>query len=329
MRTLRTLLAGEARSAEAWLARLQSPDCTQAEREAFEQWRAAYASRSRDFTQAERIHRQASALAADPLLVASAKTARRRSATRAHRKQFMRRAAIPAVAAVALIFSIGYWRNEMGRVTTQHFATTTGEVRTLQLTDGSKVVLDTASAMTVRYSAGTREVTLEAGRAQFDVVHTAARPFTVHAGNGVIEDIGTRFQVRDQDGGATVTLIEGQISVDLPEARWHRTLKPGQEVSYHSDVGDIVREVDLADALGWTHGDLVFKDSNLGELVDEMNRYSQTKLLLGDDSLRTLTVSGVFHAGDQVSLVQALESGWSLQATQVAKNEIVLRSQHR
>jgi transmembrane sensor len=319
----------EVRSAEAWLVRLQAPDCTQAEREAFEQWRAVDPSRSHDFALAEHIHCQASVLASDPMLAMSAKMAHRRTAKRAQRNQLVRRLALPVAAAASLVIAIGHFRNENDSVTIQHFVTATGQLRALQLSDGTKVVLDTASTMTVSYSTKTRDVTLEEGRANFDVAHNATRPFIVHAGGAVIHDIGTRFQVCDQDNSATVTLLEGEITVNLPKAGWQSTLRPGQEVSFRSNGPGIVRNIDVADALSWTHGDLVFKDRNLAGLLDEMNRYSQVKVVLGDTSLRNLPVSGVFHAGDQVSLVQALQNGWSIQAAHVSRDEIVLYARPR
>ncbi|MBR0345279.1 MAG: hypothetical protein IJI03_08470, partial [Rudaea sp.] len=105
---------------------------------------------------------------------------------------------------------------------------------------------------------------------------------------------------------------------------------PGQQVSF--DRGGrlgTASAADLAVAQGWTRGDLVFKNRSLADLVAEMNRYSDTKLQLGDESLRKLTISGVVHAGDQASLVQALRSGWSLQAKQTSPREIVLQTAPR
>src|SRR3546814_12347546 len=64
------------------------------------------------------------------------------------------------------------------------------------LEDGSRVRLDTNSALVVRYSRKHRDVVLERGRAQFDVAHAPQRPFTVHAGPGTVRAVGTQFQVQ-------------------------------------------------------------------------------------------------------------------------------------
>lgn len=68
----------------------------------------------------------------------------------------------------------------------------------------------------------------------------------------------------------------------------------------------------------------MFKQRRLDELLTEMNRYSKQQVRLADPSMGGLTVSGVFHAGDQDALVAVLERGWSLRAERRGADEIVL-----
>lgn len=312
-------------AAAAWLARLQAPDCTAAERDAFERWRAEDVRHASSFAEVERIHEGAAALKDDPLLAAAARQARRRTGARAALRHRMRWLAVPAAAAAVLVV-VGLHYAMLDRATVDHYATAVGEQRTFHLSDGTELLLDTDSSLTVRYSARQREVTLEHGRAEFDVTHLPQRPFVVRAGDGVVRDIGTNFQVGYEKGVARVTLFEGDVSVSLPVLHWSTNLQPGQQVSYRASGPSAVQSVDPSVARSWTTGDLVFKDRPLDELVDEMNRYSKTKIRLGDGKLRNISVSGVFHAGDQNSLTQALQAGWSVRATHGPSGEIVLHS---
>ena len=322
MTTLPTDTPPEPDHAEAWLARLQAPDCSVAEREAFERWRSASPARSDAWAQVVRIHRRSAELAGDPLLRAAARGARRQGARAAGRRRL--RWALPVAVAAMLLLAAIAWRVAVEPTPVQHYATGVGEQRTLYLSDGSAVLLDTDSAVSVRYGASRRDVTLDRGRAQFQVIHEALRPFLVHACDGVIRDIGTRFQVRRQARDVSVTLLDGTVSVSLPANGEHSTLVPGQQISYGNGRLGTARPADLRVANGWTHGDLIFRNRRLAELVVEMNRYSNTKLRLGDAVLDGMPVSGVFHAGDQLSLAQALHSGWSLRVEQVSPREIVL-----
>ena len=67
--------------------------------------------------------------------------------------------------------------------------TATGEVSTVVLPDRSTAMLDSGSAIAVRYSGAERRVELLQGRAWFEVRHGDNRPFRVAAAGGV-----TRFR---------------------------------------------------------------------------------------------------------------------------------------
>ncbi len=91
---------------------------------------------------------------------------------------------------------------------------------------------------------------------------------------------------------------------------------------------DLNRIAELAGIRGWTEGNLVVKEWPLEAVVAEMNRYSDTKLRLGDPALGRVPISGVFKAGDQQSLVLALEYGWSFRVDpRPDAGEIVLSRQ--
>src|SRR3546814_951836 len=103
-------------------------------------------------------------------------------------------------AAAVLVLAVGAgWRLWDPMQPPQRYATAIGQQHDVALEDGSRVRLDTNSALVVRYSRKHRDVVLERGRAQFDVAHAPQRPFTVHAGPGTVRAVGTQFQVRHQD----------------------------------------------------------------------------------------------------------------------------------
>lgn len=211
-------------------------------------------------------------------------------------------------------------------VTQQTYATAIGEQRTLTLPDGTEVRLDADSSVVARYSEHQREVEVERGRVQFVVADDPKRPFRVEAGPSTIRDIGTTFQVARHGQHVSVGLIEGAVVVTASGSRERSLLGPGQAVDVDARGAiSAKRPFDLEVARGWTRGQLVFKQRRLDQLVAEMNRYSHTPVRLADPELEALTVSGVFHAGDQASLVAALEQGWSLEAERTADGAIVLR----
>ena len=93
-----------------------------------------------------------------------------------------------------------------------HYAAA-GETKLVTLDDGSHVELDAKSAMTVRYSAGERRLTLLEGEAWFEVAPDPARPFVVEALGGTVTALGTAFDVALEKARAQVTVTQHRVSV--------------------------------------------------------------------------------------------------------------------
>ena len=94
-----------------------------------------------------------------------------------------------------------------------HFATRHGEQLTQRLADNSVLHLNTDSAVSIRYSKSERLVMLMSGQADFEVAHEAHRAFRVHAGPAEVIDLGTKFDVRLEQGSTVVTVVEGRVAV--------------------------------------------------------------------------------------------------------------------
>lgn len=309
-------------SAEAWVARLASPDVGAADQAAFEAWCAAGADHRADYSRAERLHARVRELAQDARVGAAARAAWRDAAAQRSRRNW-NWVALAASVALAALLSAVYWPG----TGEQRYDTRLGERREVRLDDGTRALLDTDSAISVRYSAAQRALTVERGRVEIDVAAEPGRPFVTYAANGTIHDIGTRFQVSHQAGQVLVTLLEGEVAIETPQTSGAPTvLKPGSQAQIDAAGGIAAGRADIDAARGWPRGELVFKDRALADLVGEMNRYSTVQVRLGQAELGRIAVSGVFHAGDQEALIKALQSGWSLRAERAGEREIVLRA---
>jgi transmembrane sensor len=80
-----------------------------------------------------------------------------------------------SIALVAIIYwpTLGCWQAD--------YCNAVGEIKTVQLADGSQVTLDSASAIRVNLRNGLRNVQLEQGGAYFDVQRDTRHPFLVDA----------------------------------------------------------------------------------------------------------------------------------------------------
>lgn len=193
----------------------------------------------------------------------------------------------------------------------QIYATEVGERRTVLLSDGSEVTLNTDTRIEVRLSSRGRLVKLDRGEAFFAVTHLAdTTPFDVVSDGVRIQVTGTRFNVRRDPASIRVDLLEGRISVgSLADETLGLTLRPGQGVrlSPGGAYGPVVR-AQLGQIDDWRNGRISFDHTPLAAAAAEMNRYSRIQLSIVDRSLGQTPVDGVFVAGDSAAFAEALQA---------------------
>lgn len=288
-----------------WFARLNKRDVPATDLEAFRLWRKAPGHKEA-YDEVDALWRTSAALAQDEDIQSAVGDALARlNKTSTKPASGSRRAIIGFAFPAALLTAAGLGGYALLGPTS--YATDVGEQRVVQLDDGSSVKLDTHSKVTVRYSRGRRDLTLERGQALFDVAHDAARPFVVRAGMTTVTALGTRFDVRREAEGAKVTLVQGSVEVQsrAPNARASWRLTPGQMVSSHTSNAK-PQNVDVAAATSWSIGRLVFQAVPLGDAIAEVNRYSHDKVVLEASNLTSEPISGVFNTGDTGTFVDTV-----------------------
>jgi transmembrane sensor len=191
-------------------------------------------------------------------------------------------------------------------------ATDRGEVRLVPLPDGSTVMLNTATRVTVRYDGGYRRVRLVEGEADFSVVADDRRPFLVEAGNRrlIVPAVGG-FRVRKLgDAPIDVLVHQGQVAVSRagggqPEvhlaANTHVALAEGRAVAPQSVApGVVTRE------LAWRDGKIAFEGETLAQAAAAFARYSDVRIVIADPALAREPVTGLFAANDPVGFGRAV-----------------------
>ena len=224
--------------------------------------------------------------------------------------------AVVAAAIVLAIAGVALFGTRSG------VSTGVGEQRLLTLKDGSRVFLNTATRVVVEYNDNFRKVELDTGEALFDVANRPGWPFVVQVGDRQVKALGTSFVVRRDEKELAVTLVEGKVSVTttprLTSSGSHTdrpatgsatsdniTLTPGQRLTL-VDGNARLESTSLDKAVAWRRGQIVLDDTPLASAVAEMNRYSETRLVLERPESGTLLVNGLFQAGDSMSFARAV-----------------------
>ncbi len=220
-------------------------------------------------------------------------------------------------AAIALVLAgAGLWLLPQHAGPSRAFATARGQLSSLGLPDGSRVLLgvDTRLRVPRNYGARTRTVDLE-GEAYFVVEHDAARPFIVRTEHGSTEDLGTEFAVRAyrQEASLQVVVAEGRVALRAPTRADSVlvTLRPRERAVLDSG-GDatVLRNIRLANALAWTRGALLFDDAPLVAVIAQLERWYDLEIETDDAALadERVTISFMTKSADEAvtALAQVL-----------------------
>ncbi|MDE8652266.1 FecR family protein [Novosphingobium album (ex Liu et al. 2023)] len=183
-----------------------------------------------------------------------------------------------------------------------------GEIRRVQLTDGSRLTLDEGALVLVDYQVHRRGLRLERGRARFEVAHEP-RPFIVEAGGSEIIARGTVFDVALEKGRSLhVHLLHGAIDVRPLGASSDRDvvhMTAGEGLRYQ-DGSPAIPEPRPEPAPNWLSSRIEFRSASLASVVAAANSRSARKIILGDPSLGETRISGLFEIDDPESLASAL-----------------------
>ena len=150
-----------------------------------------------------------------------------------------RRSVMAMAASLFVVMGTGliYQNYIYGLYQSDQFMTHIGEQRTVELSDGSTVQLNTDSALEVDYSPSRRIVRLVRGEVHFDVASDKERPFSVFAAKSTVTAVGTAFTVRLHSDDLIEVVVEKGI-VALASAISPQPTNPptGNPVDYWQNV---------------------------------------------------------------------------------------------
>ncbi len=307
----------EPQTAQQWFVLLQDEDATPDDRQRFAAWLAADPAHARAWAETEQLWTRMDA--AVPAL-------RARDAWRASHKpaaQISRRGWLKQAAAAALVLGGGVGVAVSADLFADH-RTRVGERRSLKLDDGSTVELDAESALSVAFSPGQRRIQLHRGRAFFQVAADPSRPFIVAANNGEIHALGTAFSVKIAPPDVVqVAVSEHAVAVSFGGDTMR--LDAGRALAYGTGGIGQAAATDIASQLGWRQDRLFFQEAPLREVVADLDRYRSGRILILDDDLAELPVTGFFHAGQTEAALQTIEATLPVRLTRLTDRLVVIR----
>ncbi|MBJ7310362.1 FecR domain-containing protein [Rugamonas sp. CCM 8940] len=301
--------ASVVQQAVLWMARLWSDSVSEADRAGCARWRAQQPAHEQAWQRLQLMEEKFAAVP-DPAARAALRSLPRKPAT-GRRK---------ALRVLGLGIAVGgAWRlasqSEPWQQATADYRSARGEIRRIELADGSVVMLNTGSAIDVVFSGGERRIVLKAGEIMVITAPDKAavhRPFVVYSGQGAVRALGTEFVVRQLDGRTSVAVLHGAVEIRPQRGAGAVTrLDAGGRTDFSST--QVEPPQPAGDNSGaWSRGVLVAEQMRLDDLLAELGRY-RAGILRCDPAVAALKVSGVYSLRDTERALHSLTVGLPLQ----------------
>ena len=174
-----------------------------------------------------------------------------------------------------------------------------GDKATIELPDGTNVVLNSASQLSYLNNFGekVRRVQLN-GEAYFKVAHDAKHAFIVQVGDLEVKVLGTSFNVSAYEDAkdVTVVLLEGKVGIYAQEMS--HIMKPGDKIEYNKTTHKITTaQVHPDDYIEWTKGNIYFEKESLENIMKTLSRIYDVEIRFDSSKLPKEYFTGTIPGG--------------------------------
>ena len=158
----------------------------------------------------------------------------------------------------------------------------------------------------------------------------AGRPFVVAAGPVAVTALGTKFDVYHRSEGVDVNLIEGRLRVEEAaqseepaKADFARLeMAAGDKLQVRRDKWLLARGA-IGRSTDWANGQLVFEQTPVSEIVEELSRYTDRKLVIADSNVGNQRVSAVIRTDNPLMFLDALKTMHVAQIRQLPNGYLI------
>ena len=221
------------------------------------------------------------------------------------------------------------------------FTTPVGQFREVTLPDGSRLWLNTDSAVDVTYTANQRVLQLHRGELHIEVAKDASRPLSVLANGQQIQAVGTAFSVQLSASEVNLLVTEGRVRVANSQANTeqllHRSDVQLPATAAAVSMGDNTRltaagpeqpiritPAELEARLAWRTGKLIFRGELLKDVLAQVSRYTTWQFQIPNEDLARQRVAGLFYTQDVPTMLDALATNFALKFDYQEGNTVVV-----
>ena len=304
----RVISVDTANVAADWLTLLMSGEATDEDRQRWQQWRKAQPDNELAWQHIEAVTGRFRSLPTQAAYQSLSPLAHPPLSAPKRRKTLTTLLWFGAVGVTGTLAT----RSQTWQQTVADYRTATGEQRSLTLDDGTRITLNTASAINVRFDNKRRLVRLVSGEMVIVTGHASGeqRPFIIETAEGTVRAMGTEFTVRQRNGSTTVSVLESKVEITPAQASSY-LLNAGEGITFTRDgLGQLV-SVDQQSA-AWIRQQIIADNVRLADFVAELGRY-RVGVMRCDPVVADLRFSGVFPLGDTDRILAMLPNTLPIQ----------------
>jgi len=291
-----------------WILRLNEPDLTTQDRQAFSDWLHADLRNRQSFEAAQALMGNAGiAIRDDASGMGAIRLDTRRTATKS------------ALALALLLTGSSFFLWDGPMRLRANVISGSNETPLVTLEDGSSVLLNARSAVAYTYTGTERKITLLRGEALFTVAPDKKRPFVVEAASGRTTAVGTAFDIHIGDEATDVTVVEHAVTIEAGATSSGIQLEEGQQTAYRADgkISPVKAVPDLNATLAWRRGELAVDNETLAYVVAEIGRRFSGRIIIANKNLAERRVSGHFSIIDTEDALAFLERTLEIKVTRL------------
>jgi transmembrane sensor len=298
--------------AAQWFALLRSDEATAEDRARWRAWIDQRREHREAWQYVENVGRRFEPLQSDREKLAAGKALKAANGSKAGRRRALRMIAVVSGAGMlgwAIVRETPLrdvllaWRAD--------YRTGTGEVREILLADGTRVWLNTASALNADYQTGLRRLRLVAGEVLIETAPDATRSFVVDTDHGRLHALGTRFTVRQFEDFTYLAVYEGAVEVRTAQGDRAQVIDAGQQVTFTRESIAVPTAAERA-RQAWARGILVADNIPLRDLIAELARYPRGHLGCAPE-VAGIRVMGTFPLNDPERALALLQGALPVQ----------------
>jgi transmembrane sensor len=324
--TTRRLCNDTLEQAAEWVVRLNDPQASEADFAEWQQWLAQAPGNSQAFHEVQSAWQRSSAVVS---VIAAPKSNARAVMRAPTRAWSMPRWMWPLSLAASVLVVCSIILLHVMPIT---LSTSTGELRSVKLPDGSRVSLGPETQLRLSFSERERLLSMQSGEAFFEVARDPRRPFSVRTPAGTVVAVGTAFSVH------AVTVTHGKVRVEtgIPPASvagagpaeatvssQSVVLGTGQRLVRERERTQISALPSVDSVTAWQQRRLEYNNEELRVVVADINRYSAAKLLIEDSAIGEQRYTGTVFP-DEIDLwLASIEGVFQIRVSQKGRHRVI------